>query len=177
MAQDACDGDAATASGGGGCAAGAAWSLNLDASPSAGGGSHRPPLPAIPHTRTEMLKPEQREQVERRLLEERESALEAIRDFDEQRQESLEDAQSEMSSYRFHPADIGTEAMEREKQFLMASKEGERLYRANDALRLLYSDEEKFSRCSNCGSEISMERLMVVPTTRLCAQCARAAEE
>ena len=82
----------------------------------------------------------------------------------------------ELSAYRFHMADVGTEAMEREKEFLLASKEGERLYRIDEALRRLYAEPEEFGRCSRCGSWISMERLVVVPETTLCADCQRLAE-
>lgn len=124
-----------------------------------------------------MLRQEQRDQVEKRLQEERERALEALTEFDRQRDLSLQEDTGELSVYRFHMADIGTEAMEREKQFLLASKEGERLYEIDEALRRLYSDPERFGVCEKCGRQISMERLMVLPSTTLCAECARAAED
>ena len=124
-----------------------------------------------------MLSSQQREHVERRLQEERESALEAIRRFDEQRSVALDEQSGEMSMYRFHMADIGTESMEREKQFLLASKEGERLYRIDEALRRLYRDPETFGTCSRCGGQISMERLDVLPTATECAECARSEPE
>lgn len=114
--------------------------------------------------------------MEKRLLEERSSALEAIGDFDEATSESLQDDAGELSSYRFHMADIGTEAMEREKQFLLASNEGERLYSIDEALRRLYANPEEFGRCTRCSSWISMERLRVVPEATLCADCQRIVE-
>lgn len=120
-----------------------------------------------------MLSSQQREHVERRLQEERESALEALRRFDEQRSVALDEQAGEMSMYRFHMADIGTESMEREKRFLLASKEGERLYRIDEALRRLYRNPETFGQCSRCGKQISMERLEVLPTATECAACAR----
>lgn len=123
-----------------------------------------------------MLTTEQRKKVEERLQEERAEALEAIREFDRQRG-TLEEEAGEMSVYRFHMADIGTESMEREKRFLLASKEGERLYGIDEALRRLYRDPETFGSCSRCGSQIDFERLMLLPATTLCAECAREAEE
>lgn len=123
-----------------------------------------------------MLTKEDRDTIERRLLEERESALEALGEFDRERSVSMEDRAGELSSYRFHMADLGTEAMEQEKQFLLASKEGERLYRIDEALRRLYAEPETFGRCVNCGNEIAMERLMVVPEAELCADCQRSVE-
>lgn len=123
-----------------------------------------------------MLSKAERDQVERRLMEERESAVEALREFDAQRGESLQEESGELGLYRFHLADIGTEAMEREKSFLLASKEGERLYAIDEALRRLYGDPESFGRCSRCGEDISMERLTVVPSTEHCARCQREVE-
>jgi DnaK suppressor protein len=123
-----------------------------------------------------MLSKAERDQVEARLQEERDSALEALRDFDAQRAESLRDEAGELSVYRFHMADIGTEVMEREKSFLLASKEGERLYRIDEALRRLYGDPETFGRCARCGRDISLERLMVVPSAEHCAECQRELE-
>ena len=123
-----------------------------------------------------MLTQPQRETIEKRLLEERERALEAIADFEESSENSPRDESGELSYYRFHMADIGTEAMEREKQFLLASNEGERLYRIDEALRRLYSDPETFGICERCGRPIGMERLEMVPETTLCAACQRELE-
>ena len=123
-----------------------------------------------------MLTQPQRETIEKRLLEERERALEAIADFEESSENSPRDESGELSYYRFHMADIGTVAMEREKQFLLASNEGERLYRIDEALRRLYSDPETFGICERCGRPIGMERLEMVPETTLCAACQRELE-
>lgn len=119
---------------------------------------------------------QERKTIERLLLAERERALEAIGVFEEQREESLEEEAGELSSYRFHMADVGSEAMEREKQFLLASKEGERLYRIDEALRRLYGDPDSFGRCERCGRDIGMDRLTVVPEATLCSDCQRAME-
>ena len=123
-----------------------------------------------------MLSKEQRDRVEKQLLQERERALEAIREFDEARGVSMQEESGELTMYRFHLADIGTEAMEREKQFLLASKEGERLYDIDSALRRLYAEPEAFGVCARCGRDISMERLEVVPFTDHCADCQRELE-
>jgi RNA polymerase-binding transcription factor DksA len=123
-----------------------------------------------------MLTREEREAVERSLLRERSETLEAIAAFDEELAQSLQEQAGELSVYRFHMADLATEAQEREKHFLLASKEGERLYRIDAALDRLYNHPEAFGRCTNCGREISFERLQVVPETDLCADCQRGAE-
>jgi RNA polymerase-binding transcription factor DksA len=120
-----------------------------------------------------MLSDEQRRTVEERLLKEREQALDAIGHHDAQTQELRERA-GEMSLYRLHPADVGTEAHEQEKDFLLASVEGRRLYAIDEALSRLYKEPEAFGRCTVCGKEIEWERMDVVPETTLCALHARA---
>lgn len=46
-----------------------------------------------------------------------------------------------------------------------------------DALRdaLARLDEDEFGRCEQCGGKIDPERLEILPTTTLCAECARRA--
>ena len=123
-----------------------------------------------------MLSQEERDRIEGLLLRERESVLAALERFAEQDQDMHERA-GEMSLYRFHMADIGTEAMEKEKDFLLASNEGRRLYEIDEALRRLYGDPERFGSCERCGRPIGVERLEVVPETRYCIQCKDALEE
>jgi RNA polymerase-binding transcription factor DksA len=117
-----------------------------------------------------MLSKEERDRIEGLLLREREDALAALEHFDEQDQDMRERA-GVLSLYRFHPADIGTEAMEKEKDFLLASNEGRRLYEIDEALRRLYREPERFGICERCGRPIGIERLEVVPETRYCVEC------
>ncbi len=123
-----------------------------------------------------MLTPEEREQIEKRLLREREQAIEVLRQFEEETQ-NLRERSGELSLYRFHLADIGTEAMEQEKAFLLASNEGRRLYEIDEALRRLYKTPESFGVCERRGEEIGFERLEVIPEARYCARCQRELEE
>jgi DnaK suppressor protein len=143
----------------------------------AAGGLDREKM-GLPETSPEHRMPikEEREQIEKRLLQERARAIEAIAGLDQTLSQSLLDRVGELSVYRLHPADLGTESMETETQMLLASQEGERLYRIDAALRRLYDDPEGFGRCSRCGAEIARERLEVVPESELCADCQRAAE-
>ena len=76
-----------------------------------------------------------------------------------------------------HFADEGTDTMEQEKEFLLASKEGRLVYWIDDALRTLYKEPERFGVCAECGSPIGFERLDIVPWARLCVNCQRAEEE
>ncbi len=122
-----------------------------------------------------MLTADELKRVEALLLREREAALEALGHFEEGTQDLRERA-GELSLYRSHPADIGTESMEKEKEFLLASNEGRRLYQIDEALRRLYKDPEGFGTCARCGQPITFERLEVVPETRYCARCQRELE-
>jgi RNA polymerase-binding transcription factor DksA len=123
-----------------------------------------------------MLSKADQERIEGRLLEERNRAIEALGDFDDEQTRSLLDRVGELTAYRLHQADLGTETMDQETQFLLASEQGERLYRIDDALRRLYDDAESFGTCRKCGRTISTERLELVPESELCADCQRAAE-
>lgn len=114
--------------------------------------------------------------LEKRLLEERARVLKELGYYDESFSASLQGANGDLSSYSFHMADQGTDAMEREKQFLFASQEGRYLWHVNEALRRLYLTPEKFGKCEECGEEISFERLDALPHARLCIKC-KAKEE
>src|SRR5437764_12907687 len=76
--------------------------------------------------------------LEKRLLEERARVMKELGYYDESFNATLQSADGDLSSYSFHMADQGTDAMEREKQFLFASQEGRYLWHVNEALRRLY---------------------------------------
>ena len=111
------------------------------------------------------------EHIEQRLLRERTRALRSLGRFQEQSKLSRDSADSDLSSYSFHMADQGTDAMEREKAFLFASKEGRYLYRVEDALRRLYKEPDRFGLCHSCGELIDFDRLDALPHARYCIQC------
>ena len=114
--------------------------------------------------------------LEKRLLEERERVIKELGHYDEQFSGTLQDSDGDLSSYSFHMADQGTDAMEREKQFLFASKEGRYLWHVNEALRRLYQSPKEFGTCHECGDAIALERLDALPHARLCINC-KAKEE
>jgi RNA polymerase-binding transcription factor DksA len=119
----------------------------------------------------------QLEHIERRLLRERERVRRSIGRFQEQAKTARDAADSDLSSYSFHMADQGTDAMEREKSFLFASKEGRYLYRVEEALRRLYSNPQEFGLCHSCKQEIPFERLDALPHARYCLDCKRREEQ
>ncbi len=117
------------------------------------------------------LTKKQIEHLLQRLLRERERALRTLGQFDELAKMSAEQNDSDLYSYSDHIADLGTDAMEREKMLLFASKEGRYLYRVEDALRRLYKEPQTFGMCHNCGNPIDFERLDVMPHARYCLDC------
>jgi RNA polymerase-binding transcription factor DksA len=117
------------------------------------------------------LTKKQIEHLQQRLLRERERALRSLGQFDELAKSSADQQDSDMYSYSDHMADLGTDAMEREKMLLFASKEGRYLYRVEDALRRLYKDPEHFGICHSCGNLIDFERLDALPHARYCLDC------
>lgn len=124
-----------------------------------------------------MMDRSQLEHIENRLIRERERALRSLGRFQEMSKLSRDAADNDLSSYSFHMADQGTDAMEREKAFLFASKEGRYLYRVEDALRRLYKDPENFGICQSCKTPIPFERLDALPHARYCLNCKLREEE
>ena len=118
-----------------------------------------------------------RKRIEERLLEERRGRLEALAELDERFKERLEMGDDDLTNYPLHMADEGTDTMEQEKEFLLAHTEGEQLMEIDDSLRTLYKEPDRFGQCDECGGEISMDRLDIVPWAKLCISCKRAQEE
>jgi len=120
---------------------------------------------------TKKLTKKQIDHLQERLIRERERALRSLGQFDELAKQSAEQNDSDSYSYSDHMADLGTDAMEREKMLLFASKEGRYLYRVEDALRRLYKDADTFGTCHSCGKLIDFERLDALPHARYCIDC------
>lgn len=109
--------------------------------------------------------------IEERLLSMRARALKDLVHYDEALSKIAPGSEAETSAYSFHMADQGTDAMEREKAFLFASKEGRYLYHLDEALRRIYRSPKTFGVCEECGDMIAFERLDALPHTRLCIRC------
>ena len=82
---------------------------------------------------------------------------------------AVRDGSGDHSSYTLHMADQGTDTMEREKQFMFASREQNFLYHLDLALERIKKGE--FGECITCGNEIGADRLEAVPHVRLCINC------
>ena len=118
-----------------------------------------------------MLTNKQLQHIKLRLRDELARALKALGIFDSVAKLDRESMDSDLSNYTDHMADQGTEAMEREKAALFATKEGRYIYRLEEALRRLYSEPEKFGSCHTCGADVGFDRLDALPHARYCIDC------
>ncbi|WP_010270080.1 TraR/DksA C4-type zinc finger protein [Paenibacillus senegalensis] len=80
--------------------------------------------------------------------------------------ESLGRQTAELSSYDNHPADLGSELYEREKDLALMDHAERAIMEVEQALVKL--DTDSYGRCAVCGQAIPWERLMAVPTTLYC---------
>jgi RNA polymerase-binding transcription factor DksA len=113
---------------------------------------------------------------EKRLLEERKRVMKQLAQWDESMRSTIQNQDGDLSAYSFHMADQGTDAMEREKAFLFASKEGRYLWHVNQALRRLYKTPELYGICEVTGERIEFERLDALPHARLSYKAKREEE-
>ena len=107
---------------------------------------------------------------EQRLLEERVRVLKEMGHYENTvLKTNQRDSAGDLSGYSFHMADVGTDAMEREKAFQLASAEGRILLEINEALRRIARRE--YGVCESCENPILRARLEAMPTARLCLSC------
>lgn len=81
--------------------------------------------------------------------------------------ESAKDPES--SSLPTHPADLGTEAFEQERDFGLAERSSAEIREIDRALVRL--DEGDYGVCEKCDERISEDRLRALPFAALCARC------
>jgi len=107
----------------------------------------------------------------RKLIQEKREILMKELDYleDASLRSTITESSGDISSYSFHMADQGTDAMEREKAFLWASREGRFLYHLNQALERI--EKGSYGYCEECHEPISDDRLEAVPHCRLCISC------
>jgi RNA polymerase-binding protein DksA len=115
--------------------------------------------------------------LEKRLLEERKRIMKRLARFGESVSGLLDGSDPDLPSHPFHMADCGTDSMEREQAFLMASNEARFLYHIDQALRRLYQTPDKYGVCEECGGAIGFERLDALPHARLCIRCKEREED
>ncbi len=98
------------------------------------------------------------------ILDKRDNAIEDIERMHLQLKDSREQAEND-SAYSFHMADAGTDAMEREKLYLMMARKQKYVGYLDRALERIES--KTYGICKVTGKPISKERLESVPHTEI----------
>jgi DnaK suppressor protein len=98
------------------------------------------------------------------ILERHEAAMEDIERMRSQLEDAREQAEND-TAYSFHMADAGTDAMEREKLYLMMARQQKYVGYLNRALDRI--DKKTYGVCKVTGKPISKARLEAVPHTEI----------
>jgi DnaK suppressor protein len=109
------------------------------------------------------------EHYRQRLLVERDRILRELGRITEAINESAEEQDAAKQSYSNHLADIGSDYMEKEKNYFYADQEGQYLKAIEAAIMRIDSGE--YGQCQECLDLISDKRLEAVPAAELCIAC------
>jgi RNA polymerase-binding transcription factor DksA len=82
--------------------------------------------------------------------------------------ETERSSDAELSTIDQHPADMGSETFEREKDMAIVSTLGDQIGEVEQALKRI--EAGTYGACEACGKPIGDERLEVVPTARYCVE-------
>lgn len=115
--------------------------------------------------------------LEVRLLEERRRTLDELRQAETEEESGQRASAGDDSRLPSHPADIGSDTQEIEKDFANIARESSQLTLIDDALRRLREEPNRYARCETCGAPIEETRFELIPWARQCSACAREAEE
>lgn len=82
---------------------------------------------------------------------------------------SVRESQGELSGYDQHPADLGTDLFDRERDLLLRERDEARLGEIDAALARIR--DGTYGRCARCGREIGADRSEAEPASELCLDC------
>ncbi len=116
-----------------------------------------------------------RERFEKRLLEEKARVARELEEQESAARSTLRDSSGDLSAYAYHMADVGTDAMEREQNFMLAANLGRTLAEIEEALRRVR--EGSYGVCDRCRRAIGVKRLLALPYARLCLDCQEAVDQ
>lgn len=77
--------------------------------------------------------------------------------------------QSELADYDNHPADMGTDTFEKEKDVALLDNLRAMLGRIDEVLGKI--DRGTYGECDRCGREITIARLDAIPWALYCLEC------
>jgi DnaK suppressor protein len=122
-----------------------------------------------PGVNLERFSPDDNEYFHKLILERRVKIMHQLGLLSEATHNTVQEYSGDNSTYTLHMADQGTDAQEREKTFLLASREGRYLKYLDRALEMV--KDGSYGYCTDCGEPIQKKRLELVPTARLCIAC------
>ena len=99
------------------------------------------------------------------ILAERERILKQLGRIEESINEASQDADGSKQSYSNHLADLGTDYMEKEKNYYYATQEGHYLRSLDEALERIERGE--YGKCLECTELIGLKRLEPSCASRL----------
>lgn len=108
----------------------------------------------------------QREDIGRRLREERERVVRALARYSADLDDTQQDASGDLSKMPFHPADEGTDTFDRELDAQESSRLTETLHEIDAALERFYHTPEQFGIDERTREDIPFARLDVIPWAR-----------
>lgn len=124
----------------------------------------------------EFYSPEWKEYFRELIMNKRKEILRELTYLRESSMETTTDQYSgDNSTYSYHMADQGTDAQEREKAFLFASREGKMLRLLDAALERI--DNGTYGYCQDSGEPIEFRRLEAIPHARLSIASKKRLEE
>ncbi len=129
----------------------------------------QPPVEALPGANLERYSANDREYFRDLIRDKRVNLRKQLGLLTEATRSTTSEYSGDNSTYTLHMADQGTDAQEREKTFLLASREGRYLKYLDRAVQML--DDGTYGICQDCKEPIQKKRLELVPTARLCIAC------
>lgn len=136
-----------------------------------------PGTPRVPAgEKPEFYSPEWKDYFREIILQKRKGILRELTYLRESSMEATTDQYSgDNSTYSYHMADQGTDAQEREKAFLFASREGKMLRLLDAALERI--ENGTYGYCQETGNPIEFRRLEAIPHARLSITAKKRLEE
>ncbi|WP_236911382.1 TraR/DksA C4-type zinc finger protein [Clostridium sp. Cult1] len=106
-----------------------------------------------------------------RLYEEKEKILKIIEKMKNTEEfGSMDEYYTELSFYDNHPADLGTEMFMMEQDKGLIDKLNNTLNEIEESIEEL--EKDAYGLCQFCGKRINEERLILIPYTKFCVDCA-----
>lgn len=109
------------------------------------------------------------------LIKEKEKLLKGKAHIEEILKKSPKEATGELSTYRTHIADLGSDTYQKEIAAYLTTQETQILMKIDKALRKI--EEGIYGKCERCNKEIGEERLEAIPYAEFCIDCQRELEK